>query len=424
MRLLRLLLGVFAAAGMSNALADDGCSYRQTSPPKDTPKNRLVTYDNWLAVEHLRVGLQAPQRFMPGVVMRSPARSGNWSKSDAPIDLDRQMGIDPDDASEKSLRFLLDSRLYADAIIVLKGEQVVLEHYRAGFAADSARALLQATRPFLTSMLAAAADRGRLLREKSIVRALPDLAREADLRKISVQRLLDGRTGLSWSAEDRRQWLAASGWGSAPARPTSGVRAWLKARKAWPRDGALPVSEIGGPEGELLVGVLENASKKPVSRVLCESVLSAIGAQDEAFWATDASGTELADGLALSLRDLARFGLALLDARARPGGGSVAPKWFAETLASTVTRSDPPPEQLRSLGDDTAWRYRYVSLGRAHQAAIVGPFGNSLLIDFDRKMVVAIFASFPDDYAPLMLRTLRNVWSAIETADRSTGGAR
>lgn len=348
--------------------------------------------------------------------MRSTGKGVNLTPASPQLDLDLATATDPYDGSQKPLRFLLDTRLYADGIIVLSGEQILVEHLRSGFTADSARLLLQGTRPFLTTLLAAAADRGRFSRDKSVVRVVPDLAREASLRKTSVQRLLDGRTGLTWTPEDRRQWLSASGWGSASATSPEGVRSWLKSRKTWPRDDSLPVSDVGGPEGELLVWVLQNASKQPVSQVLCESVLAAIGAEDEAFWATDPSGTELADGLALSLRDLARFGLALIDARSRAGTGSVAPKWFAESLAFAVTRSDPPPADLRELGQDSAWRYRFVSLGTAHEAAIVGPFGNSLFLDFDRRMVVAIYASFPKDYSPLALRSLRSVWSGLETA--------
>jgi len=351
--------------------------------------------------------------------MRSLARSTSLNKGSSPIDIDRQTAIDPDDGSEQSLRFLLDTRLYADGIIVLKDDQVLLEHYRSGFAPDSARLLLQATRPFLTTLLAAAVERGRLAREKSVVRPLPELAGEANLRKTSVQRLLDGRTGLTWSADDRRQWLSASNWGPVPAKSAVGIRSWLKARKNWPRDAEMPVSEVGGPEGELLVWTLESASRQPVSHVLCESILSAIGAQDEAFWATDPAGTELADGLALSLRDLARFGLALIDARGKSGSGSVTPKWFAESLAFAVGHGDPPPPQLQDLGEDSAWRYRFVSLGQAHQTAIVGPFGNSLFLDFDRKIVVAIFASFPRDYSALVLRSLRSVWTGLGSAEQT-----
>jgi CubicO group peptidase (beta-lactamase class C family) len=411
-----LVLSMTLAAGLSAAAEPDACSYRRTTPSRADAAGSPVTRNNWLAVEHLRVGLSSPERFMPGVAMRSAGRGPALSRAEPSIDIDRITAVDPDDGSEKSLRFLLETRLYTDGIIVLSGEQIVLEYYGPGFEPGAARLLLQGTRAFLTTLLAASADRGRYSREKSVVRLLPDLAKEANLRKTSVQRLIDGRSGLMWSPEDRRQWLAATGWAAAATRPSAGLRAWFKARKSWPRDDALPVSEMGGPEGELLVWMLENASKQSVSRVFCESVLSAIGAEDEAFWATDPAGTELADGLALSLRDLARFGLALINARIKAGTGPMAPKWFAESLASAVTRSDPPPAELDKLGEDSAWRYRFLSLGRAHQAAIVGPFGNSLFMDFDRKIVVAIFASFPKDYSPLALTSLRNVWSAIARA--------
>ena len=219
-------------------------------------------------------------------------------------------------------------------------------------------------------MLASAADRGRLSRAKSVARVIPDLTKVSNLRKTSVQRLLDGRTGLTWSADDRRQWRDATGWsGSGASSP--GVRAWLNNRRAWPRNADLPVAEGGAPEGELLTWTLERASKKPVSRVLCESVLAAIGAEDEAFWATDAAGTELADGLALSLRDFARLGAALIDARAKSGGSSVAPKWFIESLAAAVTHKDRPATR------------RLAGLGRRHRLALpirqpghVAPGGN------------------------------------------------
>ena len=192
---------------------------------------------------------------------------------------------------------------------MLKGEQIMLESYRSGFSPTAPRLLLQATRPTLSAMPATAADRGRLSRGRSVARVIPDLTKVSNLRKTSVQRLLDGRTGLTWSADDRRQWRDAAGWAGS-GRSSPAVRAWLKNRRVWPRNAELPVADSGAPEGELLTWTLERASKKPVSRVLCESVLSAIAAEDEAFWATDAAGVELADGLALSLRDYARLGAA------------------------------------------------------------------------------------------------------------------
>ena len=65
------------------------------------------------------------------------------------------------------------------------------------------------------------------------------------------------------------------------------------------------------------------------------------------------------------------------------------------------------------MGAEFGWKYRFATQGQLHQAAILGPFGNNLLIDFDRKLVIALFASFPKEYSPFALAPLHGVWSAI-----------
>jgi CubicO group peptidase (beta-lactamase class C family) len=403
-----------AGASTPGVAAGESCSFERSVPAASA--GRIVTRENWLAPEHLRVGLSAPARFMPGVSIKGGSREKPLVRPARGIDPDQATGADPDDGGTRSVRFLLETRLYADALIVLQGDQLLTEYYRVGFAADAPRLLLQATRPLLGALLAKAADRGRLAREKSVVRLLPEFSGKANLRKTSVQRLLDGRSGLTWSAEEASQWQVATGWNRSTASSVTPLRAWLKGRRQWPRDPDLGISAIDAPDGELLVWALEKAERRPAQRVLCDTFLPAIGAQDPAFWATDDAGTPLADGLALSIRDWARFGMALVAARGRDGQSAVAPRWFAESIAARSHRDDPAPGPLQGLGADVSWRYRFVGFGRDHQAAIVGPFGTSLYLDFDRKLVVALFASCPRDYSELELKSLRNLWSAIRIA--------
>ncbi|NJD07249.1 MAG: hypothetical protein FIA97_12250 [Methylococcaceae bacterium] len=397
---------------MTAVAAEEICDFRSTTPEQSA--DTLVTRSNWLAVETLRVGLDAPSRFMPGTVMRSLVKPSTLVASSTPIDLEQIKAVDPDDGAEKPLKVLLGARLYADGILVLKGDEVLLEHYRPGFSPSSPRLLLHASRPILTAMLAQAIEVGRLSREQSLAHALPELAKQANLRKVSVQRLLDDHTGLVWSSEDRRIWLATSGWGSAADGPLpSDSSNWLLNREDWPRTTEPLALQIGSPEGELLAWVLEKATKQPVSHRFCGSVLSGIGAEHEAFWAADPAGTSLADGLALSLRDFARFGNAMIQARSKGGARKVAPTWFAESIATAEPKGESAPEVLHELGAEFGWKYRFATQGKRHQAAILGPFGNSLLIDFDRKLVIALFASVPKDYSPLALASLHSVWSAI-----------
>jgi hypothetical protein len=180
--------------------------------------------------------------------------------------------------------------------------------------------------------LAKAAAEGRVAREKAITRVLPELAGARDLGKLSLQRLLDGRTGLQWSDADITRWRQEAGWAQGG---NGGVRAWLGARPSWPRTSDDSVSDLAGPEGELLLWAVEKAWRKPAPELLCD-LQASIRSRSPAFWATDATGTPLADGLALSLSDFASLGQAFLDARNRPGRRSLAPAWFIDSVANPL----------------------------------------------------------------------------------------
>ncbi len=202
-----------------------------------------------------------------------------------------------------------------------------------------------------------------------------------------------------------------------------GVRAWLTARSPWPRNASSGADQPSGPEGELLLWAAEKASKKPAAQLLCE-LQSGIRAQDAAFWASDGQGTPLADGLALSLRDFAALGQGLLDVRARQGRRALVPAWFVDTLAASPSGHG-LPASWRGLGDDGAWQYRFVNPGgEGPRAAILGAYGTSLYIDFDRATVVAIYATHPERASPLLMASLRRSWDALAVGQRPASSGR
>jgi hypothetical protein len=60
-------------------------------------------------------------------------------------------------------------------------------------------------------------------------------------------------------------------------------------------------------------------------------------------------------------------------------------------------------------------RYGFIHLGGApNRVALIGTHGTSLYLDFDKRLVVAIFATYPPPYAPAMLALLEQTWRAIE----------
>ncbi len=401
---------LFAALLASTPVLATGLCTLSTAAPPAASTGGPVRADNWLSPGNLRFGLGQASRFMPGVSIAPTSTPPARPAAAQRLDLERLLVTDPADGVRRSLRFLLENRIDADGVLILRRGKLALDYRRSGFDPAQPRLLLEATRPILVTQLARAAAEGRVAREKAITRVLPELSGVRELGKLSLQRLLAGRTGLQWSETEIARWQQEAGW--VPGSRT-GVRAWLDARTSWPRASDDTGVDLAGPEGELLVWAAEKAWKKSAPELLCD-LQGIIRARNPAFWATDTTGTPLADGLALSLGDFASLGQAFLDARNRPGRRTLAPAWFVDTVANPSDASSAKPASVLGLGPDTGWQYRFAHPGhRGHRTAIIGAYGTSLYVDFDYGMVVAVFASHAERHSPLLMASLRNLWDEV-----------
>lgn len=402
--------------------AADRCSYE----PVAAGGKRLgewIDGDSWLRAGARRVTLAAPTRFMPATQMTvggTPAAATRPATAARTLDIERLPATDPADDSRRDLAFLLQSRLDADALVVLKNGQRVVERYWHGTAAQAPRLLLSGTRPVLSLLGATTISQGKLAADKSVARPIAPLADNIALRKLSTRRLLEGGDGYGWGAGDLAEWQRAGGWTAAAG---DGVRAWLTRHDAWtvlsPNPG-LPPAE-GRPEDELLTWAIAETSGTAPARLFCEQFFANLKPEDKALWLTDPAGHDLAAGLALSPRDHARLGQLLLDAR--PGGkrGRV-PDWLIEALLAPA--SGPGDPGLAGLPAGSTLRYGFVRLGgKGNRIALIGPYGNSVYVDFDRRLVIALAASHPESASPLLLASLDALWRAIESGtatERST----
>ena len=173
---------------------------------------------------------------------------------------------------------------------------------------------------------------------------------------------------------------------------------------------------------DLLAWVLSNVYAAPLSRVFCDHLAARLRPENPIFWLTDAQGQELGDGLALSLRDLARVGQMLIDARSgSQGNRSRIPGWLIETLGSPGALHKGPSDGLPGLGKGSEMRYGFVHLGgAANRIALIGPYGNSLYVDLDRRLVIALFAAYPQPGSPALLATLAEVWERVAAASQNS----
>ncbi|QKS30286.1 MAG: 6-aminohexanoate-dimer hydrolase [Accumulibacter sp.] len=379
-----------------------------------------IDQDNWLAPENLRVGLQSAGSFMPLLRIKPTTAAQILHPASRPLDLDKIKARDPLDQQQRDVGFLLATRLYADGVVVLSNGRISGERYWNGLAARDQRLLLAGTRPLLSLMGAMAVAQGRLAPDRSIIRHIPALGAQTGLRKLSIRRLLEGESHFDWSSQDIRDWLAAGGWHSGAI--AGGVRAWLNQPGRWERDlSPAPVLGGVGPEGDLLVWAIAESYRMPLAQVFCEEVLRRLRPETSALWLTDTQGTELSSGLALSLRDLARLGQWLIDARNNSRGSRI-PSWFIETLTASAGLRTAKSSELAGLRKGSELRYGFVHLGGAqNRVAIIGPYGNSLYVDFDRRLVIAVYAAYPKDHTAAMRATLEQVWDALGSAAQPMG---
>ena len=378
------------------------------------PAGAWLNADNWLTPEYLRAGLHSPGSFMARKKIHGLPAPQPLKRAVQTLDLATPTS-DPLDQSKRSLSFLLTTRLAADGLLVMRNGQVVSEQYWHGLSAQQAWPLLGGTRPVLSLLGAMAVAQGKLAADRSVVRYIPPLSTQAGLRKLSVQRLVEGDSRFAWSAQDVDGWRSAGGWKSGGK---AGMRDWLAQPDRWDvgfAETRPPVGEAA-PDDDLLAWALAESHKAPLTQVFCESVLTRLKPENPVLWLTDGEGTELANGLALSLRDFARFGQMLIDARGA-GGRSQIPGWFIETLNASSGKRKAKASEIDGLTRGTELRYGFVHLGgAANRIALIGPYGNSLYLDFDRRLVVALFASYPKENSPSLLAMLEQLWEAVGSA--------
>ena len=417
MNVRHIVAAAFLFSALKLALGAEKCMTENRFPEGQSDALNWVDQMNWLSPENLRIGLQSGQRFMSHVRITLPNASAR-PRAIKQLSLESIKINDPVGHGEKTAEFVFNSRIYADGVVVLRDGKIVSERYWNDLTPQMPRLLLGATQPIVSVLGAIALSQGKLEQDKSVLLHIPELSSQKGLRRLSIQRLLDGSLGFGWGDSEIKEWEKASGWNN---ESSSDVRAWLNTFGRW--EGEIidnkTVRTNLVPESDLLIWALDERYKKPVSRTLCDNVFSRMKLENPAIWLTDKRGRELSGGLALSLRDFAYLGQFLIDARNSPNRTKL-PGWFVETLAAPSGARKANYLKEIGFGTGSDLRYGFVHLGgRGSRIAIIGPYGNSLYVDFDRNVVVAIYASYPRAQSEGLFATLQELWELLSTIPAS-----
>ncbi|NEB41542.1 serine hydrolase [Streptomyces sp. SID14515] len=275
-----------------------------------------------------------------------------WRGSGAPTALPVDLRPDLDsvrtptpDGRELTLTDVL-AGAQTDALLVLHRGRIVLERYLHGCEARIPHFNASAAKSYLGLAAAVLEHQGQLDRTAQVSSYVPELARTA-FGEARVDHLLHMGTLMSYAGRPFDKALEAQRYFAilAPQLRPFGYTgpATVREHLATARPTGEPGTEFRYENGnvEALAEVLRRVTGLTTSALLGELLWSGIGAEEDAYYAVDAEGTEAASGgFSATARDVARLG-EMLRRGGAAGDRQVVPEAVASTIVSKVPECCP-----------------------------------------------------------------------------------
>lgn len=365
----------------------------QGFPPGD---DTLVTLANWQDGPYNRWAFQHVSQLIP---------TAQISRGDGPVaalprahqDLGA-LAFDGGNGRMTIAEMLEDT--YTDGFIVLKDGAIVTERYFNGMTPQSKHLLMSVSKSLTGILMGILAGQGLLDLAASPARYVPEL-KDSAYGDATVQQTLDMTISVVFREEyddpdsEIQQQDRATGW--RPALPGDLMGNYH----------FLPTLKKAGPHGvvfqycsactDVLGWIMERVSGLPLAELFSREVWARLGAEHDGYVTVDRYGAALANGgICVTLRDLARFGLMILQ-DGFVGSRAVVPAGWIE--------------QTRNGGDNGPWSHharwsdlyprgsyhnQWYNTEDAHRSFYgTGIHGQHLWIDPAARLVIVKYSTRP-----------------------------
>jgi CubicO group peptidase (beta-lactamase class C family) len=390
---------------------------------RPVPRANRVTLANWMTPPFNRWSLQHVAEILPtatiyrgdGPIVELPARKHDVATLRFEAATGEMLSV---------AQWL--SMSYTDGFIVMQNGQVIFEAYLNNMQPRTAHLTYSISKSVIGVLAGVLVDAGELDPALHVEEYVPEL-QHSGFAGYTVRELLDMLAAIDWNEDyvdsnsQWRQWKESIGWtplsGNASDLPEGNYHflPTLARDLDWP-GGFRYVS----PSAEVMGWVLERAAHKPLAELLSQKLWVPLGAERDAFIATDRSfAPAAAGGIGTTLRDLARFGQMVLNEGTFNGRSIVSKQWITD---------------IRFNGDNAAWRtgqyrgywnpngaYRsfwYVAGDTDGSFDAIGIHGQRLHINPAQDLVVVRLSSTPtavsrDDY-DLSSRVIAAISSSLQ----------
>ncbi|HEU0182697.1 MAG TPA: serine hydrolase [Agromyces mariniharenae] len=300
------------------------------------------------------------------------------------------------------LRDRLEST-FTDAFLVLRGDEVVAEYFRAGFAPDERHLLMSVSKSLCGLVVGALADAAALDPARPVTDYVPELAGSA-YDGPTVQHVLDMAIGIDYredyldpTAEVQRHDRSA-GWRTRLEGDPVDTADFLTTLRG---NGSMGTFQYCSANTDVLAWIVERVTGLRYGEALSELLWSKLDADRDATITIDRAGFGFANGgVSCTARDLARVGRVVLDGGVASGGRVVSEDWARAILAGGSPDAMPPSGFTEVFPRGSYTRQWWCTGNARGNVSGIGIHGQSLWLDPRTDAVVVKLSSWPEPDGP------------------------
>ncbi|GAB2658743.1 serine hydrolase domain-containing protein [Vibrio panuliri] len=361
----------------------------------------------WDSAEYAASSFPNAYKFTPSYEIEKSGVAPEQFKTDKALDFSQIMvpAID----GEMSLNDFLRDRVKNHSMVVLKGDNLLHEHYWNGMDETSTHLDMSVTKSFTAMLAGIAAAQGKLDMSKPVTDYLPELKGSA-WDGATVQETADMRTNVIQEVQKHKSWdtrmTDAQGWnGDHSDTYPNGIKDYMPMVK----DVATPMGSKYAYQcinTEVLGKVVEAATGEKLADLLEKQIWGKVGMANNAHYQADYAGNPVASGgLNAATKDLARVGRMLMNQGKNYQGEQVVPAEFIANIleGNAEVRSAWLKGKESALAD--GWykdQFRTLDLNGRKVMAMVGIHGQVVAMDHQTGTVVAMNGGYPQTETPRM----------------------
>ncbi|MBC5768034.1 serine hydrolase domain-containing protein [Ramlibacter albus] len=271
----------------------------------------------------------------------------------------------------------------AAGIVIVHDGKIRFERYGLGFDGDGRWTSFSVAKSMTSTLVGAALRDGHIKSMDDKVSTYIPQMKGSAYDDVSIRQLLTMTSGVQWNEDYSDPNSDVARFNN--HKPEEGVDALVSYLRKLPR--AAPAgTRWNYSTGETnLVGILvSNATKKPLADYLSEKIWQPAGMEQQATWILSKTGKEISGCcIQAATRDFARFAQFIANGAQVDGQPIVPDGWLAEATSQRVPTDQPG----RGYG------YQWWTWDDGTFTA-VGIFGQGLLVDTKRKLVIASNANW------------------------------